>query len=74
MRTVALAAALLAASLAGCIVAPPAVVVRPAPPPPHIVRVEPAYPRPAPGYVWEYHPRNGWGWWHPEYGWHQGWH
>ncbi len=35
--------------------------------------VRPAYPMPAPGYMWRVHPNNGWGWHHPEFGWHRGW-
>ena len=62
--------------LAGCVVAP--VPVRVAPPvavvaPPGVVYVRPAYPLPGPGYAWAYHPRYGWGWRHPAYGWHRGW-
>jgi len=65
-----LAAAVLAASLSGCIVAP----VRPAyVAPPGVVYVEPTYAQPAVGYVWAYHPHYGWGWHHPQYGWHRGW-
>jgi hypothetical protein len=41
--------------------------------PPGVVYVAPVYPAPAIGYVWEYHPRFGWGWHHPERGWHRGW-
>jgi len=71
-----LAVACLIALSAGC--APPPVVVRPTPAnvyarPPANVYVEPVYPRPAPGYVWMYHPRYGWGWHHPSYGWYRGW-
>jgi hypothetical protein len=62
--------------LAGCVVAP--VSVRVAPPvavvaPPGVVYARPAYPLPGPGYAWAYHPRYGWGWHHPAYGWHRGW-
>lgn len=65
-----LAAATLAAALSGCVVTPvrPAVAVAAAP-----VYVEPTYASPGIGWVWEYHPRYGWGWHHPEYGWHRGW-
>jgi hypothetical protein len=65
--------ALLAISLAGCVVEParvrPAAVVAP----PGVVYVEPAYASPGVGYAWEYHPRYGWGWHHPQRGWHRGW-
>ena len=65
-----IAIALATASLSGCIVAPvrPAIVA-----PPGVVYVAPVYAAPGPGYVWSYHPRYGWGWHHPEYGWHRGW-
>ena len=69
-------AALLAAGLSGCVVAP--VPVRPAypvgyAPPPGVVYVQPTYAVPGPGYVWAYHPHYGWGWRHPDHGWHRGW-
>ena len=51
------------------VVAPPAAVVVP----PGVVYLAPTYPAPAVGFVWEYHPRYGWGWHHPRYGWHRGW-
>ena len=38
------------------------------------VYVAPTYVSPGPGYVWEYHARYGWGWHHPQRGWHRGWH
>jgi hypothetical protein len=65
--------ALLAVLLSGCIVAPP-VVVRPAHyAPPGVVYQAPTYAIPAPGYSWSYHASYGWGWHHPQYGWHRGW-
>lgn len=81
MKTLKLAcAAMLAASLAGCVVAPPVVrpIYRPAygapyVPPPGVVYVAPTYVLPAPGYVWQYHANYGWGWRHPDRGWHLGW-
>ena len=33
----------------------------------------PSYPQPGPGYSWANHPTQGWGWRHPQNGWHQGW-
>jgi hypothetical protein len=62
--------------LSGCVVQP--AVVRPVypvgyGPPSGVVYVAPAYPQPAIGYVWAYHPRYGWGWRHPDRGWHRGW-
>ena len=51
------------------IVSPPMGVVVP----PGVVYVAPAYPAPAVGFVWEFHPRFGWGWRHPQRGWHRGW-
>lgn len=71
-RTITLAAsAALAATLAGCVVAPvpyhggggPAVGVY----------VAPTYPIPAPGFAWTRHHVHGWGWRHPRHGWHRGW-
>ena len=62
--------ALLSLSLSACIVAP----VRPLyAAPPGVVYVAPTYAIPAPGYVWAYHANFGWGWHHPQYGWHRGW-
>jgi len=64
------------------VVAPPVVVQQPgvmvAPPPgvvmpPGVVYMAPVYPAPAVGFVWEFHPRFGWGWRHPRQGWHRGW-
>lgn len=54
-------------NLLGC--AEQAVSIRPA----AVTVVRPAYPSPGVGYVWAMHPRFGWGWRHPVYGWHQGW-
>jgi hypothetical protein len=70
------AAVALAASLSACIVAPighghgqgygyGA--------PEGVVYVAPTYAIPAPGYAWSYHGQFGWGWRHPQYGWHRGW-
>ncbi len=42
--------------------------------PPGVVYVAPAYPAPGPEWVWMFNARFGWGWHHPTYGWHQGWH
>lgn len=84
--TVALAA-MAAALVSGCVVAPLGVrpvAVYPAnvqpvyaqqefAPPPGVVYVQPTYVLPAPGYVWGYHPHYGWGYRHPQYGWHRGW-
>jgi hypothetical protein len=71
-RTLLIPAALLAATLAGCVVAP--VGVRPVyHAPAGVVYVEPAYAVPAPGYRWAYHGYYGWGWHHYRYGWHRGW-
>lgn len=64
----------------GCVVAPvPArpVVVNPGPvyvaPAPATVYVAPTYASPGVGWVWIQHPRYGWGWHHPDLGWHRGW-
>lgn len=65
-----LASALVAASLCGCVVAP----VRPAYiAPAGVVYVAPTYATPGAGYVWAHHANFGWGWHHPQYGWHRGW-
>ncbi|MEO8154016.1 MAG: hypothetical protein ABI605_13170 [Rhizobacter sp.] len=66
---VALATAVVMA-FSGCIVVPPraAVVVAPSP-----VYVAPTYVSPGGGWVWEFHPQFGWGWRHPQHGWHRGW-
>lgn len=64
------------ASMSGCIVEPArpyygsGEYVAPA----GVVYVAPTYVSPGPGYVWEYHARYGWGWHHPQRGWHRGWH
>ena len=75
-----LATLAIGASLTGCVVAPvPArpVVVNPGPvyvaPAPAPVYVAPAYASPGVGWVWIEHPRYGWGWHHPDHGWHRGW-
>ncbi|MFM7026339.1 MAG: hypothetical protein ACKOWC_09835 [Limnohabitans sp.] len=47
---------------------PPAVML-----PPGVVYIAPGYPAPSVGFVWEYHARYGWGWRHPQRGWHRGW-
>ncbi len=69
-------------AVSGCVVAPlppPAARLQPvyvAPayaPPLGVLYLEPRYAAPAPGYVWHYHARYGWGWRHPGYGWHRGW-
>jgi hypothetical protein len=64
----ALAATLI--SLSGCIVAPTrhGAVVEAAP-----VYVAPLYASPGVGWVWKFHSVYGWGWHHPQYGWHKGW-
>jgi hypothetical protein len=41
--------------------------------PPSVAYVGPTYTLPGPGYVWAYHPRYGWGWHHPAWGWRAGW-
>lgn len=77
------------ATLGGCVVqparpiyaAPPPVYSAPPPvyaepqyaPPPGVVYVAPTYAMPAPGFVWQFHGRYGWGWRHPHRGWHRGW-
>ncbi len=68
MKQFVVAAGLMTA-LSGCIVAPAPVAVAP----PGVVYVAPTYAVPAPGYVWGYHARYGWGYRHPRHGWHRGW-
>jgi hypothetical protein len=65
-----LAAALSAGALSGCIVVP---VGHGYGAPPGVAYVAPTYAVPGPGYVWGYHAQYGWGWRHPEHGWHRGW-
>ena len=55
----------------GCIVAPTrhgGAVVEPVG-----VYVAPTYASPGVGWAWAYHPQYGWGWRHPDHGWHRGW-
>ncbi len=66
-----IAALAMAGALSGCVVVDEPAVV--AGPPAGVAYVAPVRPVPAPGYVWRYHPRHGWGWWHPHYGWYAGW-
>lgn len=35
--------------------------------------VAPNYSMPSPAWSWRMHPREGWGWSHPDRGWHRGW-
>ena len=35
--------------------------------------VHPAYVSPGPEWSWRAHPYEGWGWYHPDHGWHRGW-
>jgi hypothetical protein len=35
--------------------------------------VEPGYASPGEGWMWQVHPSYGWGWHHPDRGWHRGW-
>ena len=70
VRAIAAAFGLAAMALtSGCVVAPAQpVAVAPAP-----VYVAPTYAAPGVGWVWEFQPHYGWGWHHPQYGWHKGW-
>ncbi|VTU15460.1 MULTISPECIES: hypothetical protein [unclassified Variovorax] len=72
MRLIVLSSALAAALLAGCVVQP-AVPYAGYEAPPGVAYVAPTYAIPGPGFVWAYHPRYGWGWHHPQQGWHRGW-
>jgi hypothetical protein len=71
-----LVAGLAAAALSGCIVAParPYAVEGGYVAPAGVVYVAPTYASPGEGWRWEYHERYGWGWHHPQHGWHRGWH
>jgi hypothetical protein len=63
-----------ATSLSACIVAPvtpSGTTVAPVAPPPGTVYVAPPYPAPAVGFMWLWHPEIGWGWYHPQRGWHR---
>jgi hypothetical protein len=67
-------AAILAAS--GCVVAPAHEYRYGADgyyAPAGVAYVAPTYESPGPGWGWRYHEKYGWGWYHPEYGWHRGW-
>jgi len=64
-------AALTSLALSACVVAPvgyrhPNVSME--------MSEQPTYAVPGPGYVWAFHAHYGWGWHHPDYGWHRGWH
>ena len=37
------------------------------------IYVAPTYASPGPGWAWEQHNTEGWGWRHPDHGWHRGW-
>ena len=60
-----LCTALALVATSGCIIAPPRHA--------GVVYVAPDYDSPGPGWVWEVHPRFGWGWRHRSRGWHRGW-
>ncbi len=66
---------LLSAAFSGCVVAPArgGYGYNGYNAPAGVVYVEPNYASPGPGYAWEYHARYGWGWHHPQQGWHRGW-
>jgi len=71
-------ATLVAIAMTGCVVAParPVYVASPGVAyvaPPGVAYIAPTYAIPGPGYVWAYHAHYGWGWHHPQYGWHKGW-
>ncbi|MBC7392369.1 hypothetical protein RCH10_002125 [Variovorax sp. GrIS 2.14] len=59
---------------AGCVVAPgPYGAPGPVYVEPPIISVTPTYVSPGVGFIWMQHPRYGYGWHHPQYGWHRGW-
>ena len=57
------------AGATGCIVAPARGYLGGA----AAVYVAPTYESPGPGWAWELHATEGWGWHHPQQGWHRGW-
>ena len=67
-------AGLALAAVSGCIVAPAPGYESGYAAPPGVVYVAPTYVSPGPGWGWQYHAQYGWGWHHPRYGWHRGWH
>ncbi len=73
MKLLALGVVVLAVFLTGCVTEP--VVGVPVAPviPAGVTYVAPTYVRPGPGYLWSYHVDYGWGWHHPNRGWHRGW-
>ena len=78
-----IAAACTTAALAGCMIAP--LPTQPAyndgsgyanpgyAAPPAVIYVAPTYAMPGPGFAWQHHAQFGWGWRHPNRGWHRGW-
>lgn len=50
-----------------------ACVVEPIQPVHYAVRPAPYYPSPGEGWEWREHHEEGWGWYHPNEGWHRGW-
>lgn len=84
MNKVLVAVAVSVVGLQACVVAPPQPVMVQQQPgmmvgppsgvvPPGVVYVAPTYPAPAVDFIWDFHPRYGWGWRHPQRGWHRGW-
>jgi len=66
-----LGSAILATAMSGCVVVPArGGYAAPA----GVAYVAPLYASPGPGWEWQYHAQYGWGWHHPQYGWHRGWH
>jgi hypothetical protein len=59
------------ASASGCIVAP--LEPRPIAVGPPRVYMAPTYASPGVGWAWDSHPTYGYGWRHPDHGWHRGW-
>lgn len=53
--------AIVLSATSGCVVSPTPVYVAP------------TYVSPGIGWVWEFHTSYGWGWHHPQHGWHRGW-
>ena len=70
-------AAIISTGMAACVVAPVPYGGPPIAPaygtPAGVVYVAPTYAVPGPGYVWAYNAHYGWGYHHPQQGWHRGW-
>jgi hypothetical protein len=63
-----------ALTIVGCAVPViPSAQVNMASAPADVAYVAPTYLVSRPGWIWTFHHRYGWGWYHPRDGWHKGW-